>query len=299
MKQGTSNGSVSRRVVLGSSALLPLAISGGLAEAALPPAPYKLSINIELMFPRSMPRDKRIEAVAAQGFRAYSFWQTNEQERAAMLEAQKRLGMKCVSVVGSGPTGRQTGLTKPGAELQYLDELTAGIKVAEKFGGADAIIFVGQVQPDVPWETQRQGIVNGLRKAGDIAKEHGVCLTLEPLNRVESPRQAIIMAAEAFPIVAEVAHPNVKVCFDLYHLQLGEGNLTNNLKLGWEKGWIRIVQIGDVPGRKEPGTGETNYPHIFRILREIGYNGYLDTEHGTTSTPEHAIDVVKRLSAEN
>ena len=62
---------------------------------------------------------------------------------------------------------------------------------------------------------------------------------------------------------------------------------------------VAHVQIGDVPGRKEPGTGETNYPHIFRILREIGYNGYLDTEHGTTSTPEHAIDVVKRLSAEN
>src|SRR5438067_9785310 len=94
MKRGISNGSVSRRAVLGSSALLPLAISGNRAEAALPPAPYKLSINIELMFPRSMPRDKRIEAVAAQGFRAYSFWQTNEQERAAMLEAQKRLGMK-------------------------------------------------------------------------------------------------------------------------------------------------------------------------------------------------------------
>ena len=101
MKQGTSNGSVSRRVVLGSSALLPLAISGGRAEAALPPAPYKLSINIELMFPRSMPRDKRIEAVAAQGFRAYSFWQTNEQEHAAMLEANDaRLQLCSASVSG-------------------------------------------------------------------------------------------------------------------------------------------------------------------------------------------------------
>jgi hydroxypyruvate isomerase len=290
---------MSRRLVLGSTALLPLAVSGDRADAALPPAPYKLSINIEIMFPRSMPRDKRMEAVAAQGFRAYSFWRTTEQEQAAMLEAQKRLGLKCVSVVGSGPAGRLAGLTKPGAEQQWLDEVTAGVKIAEKFGGADAIIFVGQLQPDVPWETQRQGIVNGMRKAGDIAKQHGVCLTLEPLSRYESPRQAIVTASEAFPIIAELAHPNVKVCFDLYHLQLSEGNLTNNLKLGWEKGWIRIVQIGDVPGRKEPGTGEINHPHIFRTLREIGYNGFLDTEHGTTSTPEHAMDVVRRLSADN
>ena len=299
MQSSKTRTRLSRRLVLGSGALLPLAIGGGRAEAALPAAPYKLSINVELMFPRTMTRDKRMEAVAAQGFLAYSFWRAAEQEQTAMLEVHKRLGMKCVSVVGSGPTGNRTGLTQPGAEQQYLDELTAGVKVAEKFGGADAIIFVGQVQTDVPWEKQRQGIVNGLRKAGDIARDHGVCLTLEPLNRVESPRQSILMAAEAFPIIAEVAHPNVKVCFDMYHLQLSEGNLTNNLKLGWEKGWIKIVQIGDVPGRKEPGTGETNYPHMFRILREIGYNGYLDTEHGTTSTPEHAIAVVKRLSAEN
>src|SRR5258708_2320403 len=116
MRRETSNGSMSRRLILGSSALLPLAMSGGRADAALPPAPYKLSINIEIMFPRTMPRDKRMEAVAAQGFRAYSFWRTNEQEQVAMLEAQKRLGLKCVSVVGSGQAGRLTGLTKPGAE---------------------------------------------------------------------------------------------------------------------------------------------------------------------------------------
>ena len=110
---------------------------------------------------------------------------------------------------------------------------------------------------------------------------------------------AVLSAAEAFPIIAEVAHPNVKVCFDLYHLQLSEGNLTNNLKLGLEKGWIRLVQIGDVPGRKEPGTGEVNHPHIFRTLRQLGYSGYLDTEHGTTSTPEKAIEIVRRLTFEN
>jgi hydroxypyruvate isomerase len=288
---------VSRRSMLGSGALL--ALSQNRSQAALPPPPYTLSINVELMFPRTMPRDKRVEAVAAMGIKNYSFWRSAEPEQTALFEAHKRLGMKCVSVVGSGPSGNRAGLTQPGAEQAYLDELTQGVKVAQRFGGADAIIFVGQVQKDIPWEKQRDGIVKGLRKAGDIARDHGVVLTLEPLNRVESPNQSILTAAEAFPIIAEVAHPNVKVCFDLYHLQLSEGNLTNNLKLGWQKGWIRIVQIGDVPGRKEPGTGEINHPHMFRVLREIGYNGYLDTEHGTTSTPEHAVSVVKKLMAEN
>ena len=81
--------------------------------------------------------------------------------------------------------------------------------------------------------------------------------------------------------------------YDLYHRQLGEGNLINNLRLGLEKKWIRFVEIGDVPGQREPGAGETNYTNIFRVLREAGYDGFVGMEHGTTSTPEHAMEVVE------
>jgi hydroxypyruvate isomerase len=59
------------------------------------------------------------------------------------------------------------------------------------------------------------------------------------------------------------------------------------------------VQIGDVPGRLEPGTGELNYPFILRELRKLGYSGYLDTEMGTSSTPEHAMEVIRQLSLDN
>ena len=82
----------------------------------------------------------------------------------------------------------------------------------------------------------------------------------------------------------------------MYHLQLGEGNLINNLKLGLARGLIHLVQIGDVPGRKEPGTGEVNYANMFRTLREAKYNGYVDMEHGTTTTPENAIESVRQLA---
>jgi hydroxypyruvate isomerase len=59
------------------------------------------------------------------------------------------------------------------------------------------------------------------------------------------------------------------------------------------------VQIGDVPGRLEPGTGEINYPFIFRELRRLNYSGWLDTEMGTSSTADHAMDVARKLSLEN
>ena len=205
--------------------------------------------------------------------------------------------MKCSCVVGSGSTGSTSGLTLPGAEQKYLDELAVGVEMAQRFGGADAIIFPGARQPDIPWEKQRENLIQGLRKAGDLAKEHGVYLVLEALNRVEAPTIAVSTAVGAFDIIDAVAHPHVKVDFDIYHLQLSEGNIINNLKLGLQKGWIRIVQVGDVPGRREPGTGEINYANIYRTLRELKYAGYVDSEHGTSSTPEHAIAVVKALAA--
>jgi hydroxypyruvate isomerase len=215
------------------------------------------------------------------------------------VAVQQRTSLKCASIVGSGKPGRSTGLTKPGFEQAYLDAINENCEISKTFGGPDLIIFVGEVQDDVPPETQHRNIVAGLKKAGDIAQKYGVYLVLEALNRVESPKMSVLTAQENFRIISEVAHPHVKVDFDMYHLQLSEGNLTNNLKLGLKEGWIRLVQIGEVPGRKEPGTGEIDTAHMFRVLREAGYNGYVDMEHGTSSTPEHAMDVVTKLSLES
>ena len=91
----------------------------------------------------------------------------------------------------------------------------------------------------------------------------------------------------------------MKVCFDLYHLQRTEGNLVVNLRTGLEQKLIKLVQIGDNPGRLEPGTGEINYAFIFKELRRLGYAGYLDTEMGTSKTPEYTMDLVRRMSEEN
>jgi len=264
------------------------------------PPPYTLSINIEILFPRDMPRAKRIDAVAAQGFKVYSFWNTTEQEQDEMLKVQERTGLRCASITGPGRSVSTTGLTKPGEEKVFLDEMTARAKMAVKFGKAMPIIFLGRVQPDVPWEKQRSQIVSGLKKTGDIAAEHGITFLVEPLSTgAGQSRMALDTAGEAFPVIEEVAHPNVKICFDMYHLQLMEGNIASHLRQGLTKGLIGLVQIGEVPGRKEPGTGEIDYAYIFRILRELNYKGLLDTEMGTSTTPEAAMQLIRKLSLEN
>jgi hydroxypyruvate isomerase len=290
---------VSRRALLASGAAIPFAFDTP-AGAAPGAPPYTLSINIEVMFPRAMPRPDRMKVVAAQGFKAYSFWNTTEEEQDAMLKVQEQLGLKCASITGPGNSGSTTGLTKPGMEKAYLDDITARVKMATRFGGPQPIIFVGRTQPDVPWEQQRSQIVSGLKKAGDIAAERGITLVMEPLSSANRQgRMALDTAAEAFPAIAEVNHPHVRICFDMYHLQLTEGNITNNLREGLTKGWIALVQMGEVPGRKEPGTGEIDYAYMMRVLRELNYKGYFDTEMGTTTTPEAAMQLARKMSLEN
>jgi hydroxypyruvate isomerase len=262
-----------------------------------PPAPrYTLSANLELMFPRSMPHDERIELIAAQGLKAFSFWGIGGKNADAMVAAQKRTGLQCGSITGNGKTGWGNGLTKTGFEQAFLDDIAEHCEVARKFGTQNLITFVGAVQKEIPWETQYRQIISGLRKAGDLAEKQNVYIVLEPLNPVESPQMSVLTAREGFKVIQEVDHPRVKLDFDMYHLQLGEGNLINNLKTGLEKGWIRFVEIGDVPGRKEPGTGEVNYPNIFKVLRQVGYAGFVGLEHGSSSTPEHAIQTVKKVA---
>lgn len=263
------------------------------------PPPYTLSINIEIMFPRTMSRADRLRAVADNGFKAYSFWSASPEERAAMVRAQQETGLTCVSIVGTGQAGGTTGFTRPGAADVLLEEIRERVQIAQEFGKPDLISFVGQYQNDVPWEVQRAGIVDGLKRAGDIAAAGGVTITYEPLSvDGNQPRRALDRTLETYPVIAEVNHPNVKVCFDIYHLQRTEGNIVVNMRRGFEQGLIKVVQIGDVPGRLEPGTGEINYPFIFAELRRLNYTGYLDTEMGTSSTPEHAMEVVRRMSEE-
>jgi hydroxypyruvate isomerase len=295
-------GSLSRRELLHAGIVAPLGLAAaGRQSAALGPPPYTISINIEIMFRATKyTRADRIRAVAGNGFKAYSFWSADEADRKEMLKAQKETGLTCVSLVGTGQAGGTTGFTRPGAAEALLKEFAERVAIAQDFGTPDLISFVGQIQNDVPWDVQRTGIIDGLKRAGDIAAKGGVTITLEPLSvNPNQPRRALDRCLEAFPAIKDVNHPNVKICFDLYHLQRTEGNLTVNLRAGWEQGLIKIVQIGDVPGRNEPGTGEINYPFIFKELRRIKYNGYLDTEMGTSSTYEHAMQVTRRLSEEN
>jgi hydroxypyruvate isomerase len=295
--------STRRQFVAATAAAVPVArllMDHGLAaattQAALPPPRYTLSCNVELMFPKTMPHADRIRRISDAGLKAFSFWGPAGKDLAAMRKVQQQTGLACGSVSGNPATGWKTGLTHTGHEAAFLKEFAEHIEVARQFGCRNLICFVGETAAGIPLEVQHRQVVNGLRKAGDLAAKHDVYFCLEPLNVVEYPRMSVLTATHGFRIIEDVKHPNVLLDYDMHQIQYGEGNIINSLRRGLRSKLIRFVEIGDVPGRLEPGTGEMNYDNLFKVLREEGFADFVGMEHGSSSTPEHAMAVVRKVA---
>jgi hydroxypyruvate isomerase len=106
-------------------------------------------------------------------------------------------------------------------------------------------------------------------------------MVLEPLNWHTNHGGAFLRHSDqAYALCQAVNSPACKILFDLYHQQISEGNLINNLDACWDE--IAYVQAGDNPGRKEPGTGEINYRNVFQHLAKKNYRGVIGMEHGNS-----------------
>lgn len=128
-----------------------------------------------------------------------------------------------------------------------------------------------------------------LRELGDLGAAAGRTFVLENLNlAVDHPGTPFARAADTLALVRATDHPNVRMNLDLYHAQIGEGNLVELVREALP--WIGEIQVADVPGRCEPGTGEIRYEAVAAALREIGYAGVIGMEAWASGDPDAALD---------
>ena len=132
-----------------------------------------------------------------------------------------------------------------------------------------------------------------LRRVAELGARHGVVFTLENLNvAVDHPGTPFASAADTRALVAAVASPHLRMNLDLYHAQIGEGNLVDLLR-----GCVDLlgeVQVADVPGRCEPGTGEVNYPVVAAALHATGYRGTVGLEAFASGGSREAVEAFRR-----
>ncbi len=145
---------------------------------------------------------------------------------------------------------------------------------------------------------QTTHIVDALRRGAEIFEPHGLIMVLEPLS--DTPELFLRTSDQSYEICKAVKSPSCKILYDIYHMQRNEGNLIANIDATWDE--IAYFQIGDNPGRKEPGTGEINYKNIFAHIHAKGYRGVLGMEHGVAGegkTGEQAlIEAYRRVDVE-
>ncbi|MCX7890420.1 MAG: TIM barrel protein [Rhodobacteraceae bacterium] len=130
-----------------------------------------------------------------------------------------------------------------------------------------------------------------LHRLCDLAEAEGVTFTLENLNPIDHPGCPFGSTAAVLGLVSAVNRPQLRINLDLYHTQIGEGDL-----IRWCEAclpWLGEVQVADNPGRCEPGTGEINYPAVARALAAIGYRGPVGLEAFASGDPETALEAFR------
>lgn len=150
------------------------------------------------------------------------------------------------------------------------------VEVAKRCNAKYMTVVPGNYERSLPHEIQTANIINALRIAADILAPAGLVMVLEALS--DNPDLFLRHTDQTFMICKAVNSPACKFLFDMYHMQRNEGDIINNLTKVWDE--IGYLQIGDNPGRNEPGTGEMNYKNIFKHIYNKGYKGVMGMEHG-------------------
>lgn len=225
---------------------------------------------------------EQIKFAHSVGFRAIEdngmMSRTVEQQK-KIGDTLAKLGMTMgVFVITSDSWHWKTSLTT--GKQQWIDlmikDCKEAVEVAKRCNAKWMTVVPGNYERMLSEDFQTINVISALRKAADILAPHGMVMVLEALS--DNPDLFLRHSDQTSMICKAVNSPACKFLFDMYHMQRNEGNIINNLDSNWEE--IGYLQIGDNPGRNEPGTGEMNYKNIFKHIYSKGYKGVLGMEHG-------------------
>jgi hydroxypyruvate isomerase len=162
-----------------------------------------------------------------------------------------------------------------------LANMRASVDVAKRVNAKWMTVVPGCYDQKLEWDYQTANCIELLKRCCEIVEPHGIVMVLEPLNWfTDHPGVFLHKIPQAYLICRAVGSPSCKILFDIYHQQISEGNLIPNMDLAWEE--VAYLQVGDNPGRHEPGTGEINYRNVFKHAHGKGFDGVVGMEHGNS-----------------
>ncbi|MCS7220404.1 MAG: TIM barrel protein [Anaerolineae bacterium] len=246
----------------------------------------RFSVCMPALFPR-VPLEESLHTIKELGFDAWETWGLDLQQVEAIRKLNEKLGLTLAQFVGH--TSLSDGLNKAENHKRIAEELTQTIRAAKALGCPGLICFSGNTLAGVSEEQQIETIVAGLRLVAPMAEDAGVNLNLELLNsKVDHAGYFNDTSRIGLEIVRRVGSPRVKLLYDIYHMQIMEGNLIATITQN-------IAHIGHfhaagVPGRHDmDDTQEINYHAVFRAIDRAGYELFVGLEYWPTG------DVIESL----
>jgi hydroxypyruvate isomerase len=250
----------------------------------------KFAVNIEIWWSKKDVLE-RIRRAAGLGYPAVEFWGCEGKDLDAMKRTCDDLGVEITQFTA---WGFEPGMNDPANHDLFEKKIREACAVAKKLNCRKATVVGGNDQPGMTGEEMHRNIITALKRVAPVVQDAGLMLILEPMNiRVDHKGHCLYGSPAAVKICREVDSPMVKINWDLYHMQLSEGDLCGHLKEGFDQ--LGYVQVADAPGRHEPGTGEINYGRVLKEVRDLGYKDFVGLECWPEKDPETAAQRIAKM----
>ncbi|MEJ2039063.1 MAG: TIM barrel protein [Desulfosarcinaceae bacterium] len=239
----------------------------------------KFSINTGMLF-TERPFLDRFEACRSAGFEYLEFPFPYAFDPRVLNDSIQKSGLELILFdlpIDDWDSGGRGCATDPQAVEAFRDGLEKAVRYASILQPKFLTCIVGKKIKGLSYGQQKAVLIDNLRHACGLLAPMGIDLLVEVFNDYDHPDFFLTSVDAAAALVAEVDRPNLKIQFDTYHVQLMEGDLSRSIKRHINA--IGHIQIGDVPGRHQPGTGDINFPGLFKDLEGLAYSGYIGLEY--------------------
>ena len=258
----------------------------------------KFAANLTMMF-NEVEFPGRFALAAENGFTAVEFlfpYPYTADQLKTLLEDNRLELVLHNFPAGDWQAGERGIACLPDRTGEFRDGVGQAIEYAKTLGCTRLNSLAGIAPEGADRDHLTQVMVDNLRFAADACASDGITLLIEPINTQDIPGFFLARTAQAVEIIEAVGADNLKLQYDIYHMQIMEGNLARTIHT--HLGLIDHMQLADNPGRHEPGTGEIHYPFLFRRIDELGYEGWIGCEYKPAADTSAGLTWMKTLGSD-
>lgn len=249
--------------------------------------------NLKWLF-TELPFLDRFDAAARAGFRAVEYASPYEHPASEIRARLRACDLR--QVLFNTPAGGASGMACiPARRQEFRDSVKKALDYAAELDCGLVHLMAGIVPPDLNRDTAAAAYASSVAWAADQVSPGGVKFVLEPINHHDVPGFFLRTQEEGAAVIEAIGHDRIGLQFDIYHCQVAQGDVTRRMEILMPL--IAHMQLADVPGRNEPGTGEIAWDYVLRRIDELGYAGWVGCEYRPARETVAGLGWLQRFAA--